>query len=246
MTSNKGGKLGGGRRGLLGGRQGVPWFAGVSRFAQRARRGGSAGLHARFSPGFDPLEARTLLTLPQAPHALAVSATAAASPSIIATETGTPPDDESQASAKPQPVSGAFLVDGSESADSLTFDKVVQGMADTCAFDATLSAVALSNFDLASAISVLSQNSPTDVTYDVRLYQLAPGGGIEPVEVSVEYNGTIQPGDNRSTDPNEFWPTLFQRAYLNLESSLGQDYHSETNAFRASPDCPPLMRRWRM
>ncbi len=210
MKSNKGDKLGDGRWGLSGGGHGVPWFAGVSRFGQRARRGGSAGLRARFSPGFDPLEARTLLTLPPAPHALAVSAAAAASPLIVATEIGTSPPED-QAGRMPQPVSGAFLVDGAESTASLTFDKVVQGAADTCAFDATLSAVALSNFDLGSAISVLSENSPTDIFYGVRLYQPAPGGGSEPVEVSVEYNGAIQPGDVRSTDPNEFWPTLFQR-----------------------------------
>ena len=177
------------------------------------------------------------MTLPLEPHALDVSAAAAASPSIVATETGTPPVDtdatDGEKAGTPQQVSGAYLVDGAESTAALTFDKVVQGEADTCAFDATLSAVALSNFNLASAISVLSENSPTDFLYGVRLYQPTPGGGSEPVEVSVDFNGTFAPGDVRSTDPSEFWPTLCQRAYLNLESSLGQDYHYKTNAFLA-------------
>jgi hypothetical protein len=230
MPSSMGGSVGGPRRALFGGAPGRHQFVGAYGFARRARRAGSAGRNTRFAPRFDPLEARTLLTLPPTLQALAL---AAESPSIRATETGTPPDDESNGSAKPQPVSGAFLVDGAEDTASLTFDKVVQGDADTCAFDAILSAVALSSFNLDSAISVLSQNSPTEVTYDVRLHEPITGGGTEPVEVPVEYNGTIQPGDARSTDDNEFWPTLFQRAYLSLESSIGQDYHAANNAFQA-------------
>ena len=231
MTSSKGGKSGGGRRGLSGGGDGVPWFAGTSRFAGLSRNAGAASAQrARFTPGLHLLEARTLLTLPLVPGALSTS--------VVSSSPGTPqptptPEPDGAQAGIPQQVSGAYLVDGAESAAALTFDKVVQGFADTCTFDATLSAVAMSNLNLAPAISFVSAKSPTDFVYNVRLYQPAPGGGSEPVEVSVDFNGTFAPGDLRSTDPNEFWPTLFQRAYLQLESTLGQDYHFKTNAFLA-------------
>ena len=136
-------------------------------------------------------------------------------------------------------LTGPFLTDGTEARaepaqnKSMTFDKVIQGDSDTCAFDATLSAVALSNFNLASGISVLSEISPTDIVYNVRLYEPAPGGETQPVEVPVEFNGTFEPGDARSSDPNEFWPTLYQRAYLSLENSIGQAWQNEFTAFQA-------------
>ncbi len=234
MTSNKGPNSRGGQRGLSGGR-GVPWLAVASRFAEHGQRGSSTRPRARFSPVFDLMESRTLLTLPATSPATLLSAAVAVSPSLVTSGPETSNTDETV--SPPVEVTGSFLTDGAEvapgAAKALTFDKVVQGFADTCAFDSTLSAVARSTFNLASEISVLSVKSPTDIVYNVDLYEPTAGGGSQLVEVPVEFNGTFQPGDARSTDPNEFWPTLFQRAYLSLENSLGLDYHSVANAFLA-------------
>ena len=69
--------------------------------------------------------------------------------------------------------------------------------------------------------------------YNVQLFEPAAGGGFQPVTIAEDFNGTINPSDARSTDPAESWPTLFQRAYLQLEAELGRDYHSPINAFKA-------------
>jgi hypothetical protein len=134
-------------------------------------------------------------------------------------------------------LTGAFLTDGAETESgankSMTFDKVIQGQSDTCGFTAVLSAVAMSGFNLASGITVADTKSPTDVVYDVRLFQPLAGGGFQQDEIPVEFNGTFTPGDARSSDPNEFWPTIYQRAYLSLESSLGQGVGTFDSAIEA-------------
>jgi hypothetical protein len=173
-----------------------------------------------------------LTSLPT-PAALSHSAAMVALASVVAREPGEPEPSGDESAAEPQEVSGAFLTDGVESGASMAFNDVVQGASDTCAFDATLSAVALSSFKLASEISVLTMKSPTDIVYDVDLYEPTTGLPSQHVEVPVEFDGTFQPGDTRSSDPNEFWPTLFERAYLSLEGKLGLDYHDPVNAFQA-------------
>ncbi|MFI5454515.1 MAG: C2 family cysteine protease [Isosphaerales bacterium] len=95
-----------------------------------------------------------------------------------------------------------------------------------------LSAVALTNFNLASGITILSEKSPTDFIYAVRMFKQV-ASGFQRDDVQVEFNGNFLPSDVRSSDPNEFWPTLYQRANLSLESSLGQDYHDPIIAFGA-------------
>ncbi len=202
----------------------------------------------RLRPGLEALEVRTLLsaTTPIDVTNLEFSAAfggaiadpaASGGPSDGLADTSPPKDDESRPPAQPQPVSGAFLADGAE-LDSgydkaMSFDKVIQGESDTCAITSTLSAVALSNFDLADNIEFVSQTSPGNDLYQVLLYKQGTDGNFHPILFQEPFNGTINPSDASSTDSQEFWPTLFQRAFLSLESSVGQDYHSSVNAFEA-------------
>jgi hypothetical protein len=138
---------------------------------------------------------------------------------------------------KPVPITGTYLANGAEPDPgydkAMSFDKVIQGQSNTCAFASTLSAVALSNFDLASDISYVSQKGPDDYLYKVRLFTPGDNGTFSPVWIPEEFNGTINAGDATSTDPSEFWPALFQRAYLELEATLGQNYQTGVNAFEA-------------
>ena len=115
----------------------------------------------------------------------------------------------------------------------MTFDEVEQGASDTCAFTAALSAVALSDFDLASGISVANRKSPTDIVYNVRLFDPTPGHGLSRADRQVEFIGIFQPDDVRSTDSDEFWATLYYRAYRDLETSPGLDYHRSSEALEA-------------
>ncbi len=144
---------------------------------------------------------------------------------------------EGTKSGTPQSVSGAYLTNGVETDPGydkpMSFDKIVQGQADTCAFTAALSAVALSNFNLAGDLTVSPQDANGDAQYVVRLFQPGPNGTFQPVSVHGVFDGTISPEDDTSTDPSEFWPALFQRAYLTLESDLGIDFHYATAAFEA-------------
>ena len=155
-----------------------------------------------------------------------------------------PPDDERQRSSQPAEVSGAFLTGGAEVLPgydkSMSFSEVVQGDSDTCVFSSVLSAVARTNFDLASGITIASKKSATDYLYNVRLYEPASGGGFKAILIPEEFDGTVNQSDASSTDPNEFWPTLYLRAYLSLERSLNLDYHVALNAFEALTGRPAV------
>ena len=160
-----------------------------------------------------------------------------------------PPDpnnsgDEGTRPHEPQQVTGMYLTDGAASDPgydkAMSFDKVVQGQSDTCAFASTLSAVALSSFDLASGITLVSQQSPSDYLYDVRMFEPQADGSYKPILIPEDFNGTINSSDAKSTDPNEFWPTLYQRAYLQVESAIGRDYHFSVNAFEALTGMPTV------
>ena len=115
----------------------------------------------------------------------------------------------------PQSVSGAYLTEGAETVPGydkpMSFDKVVQGQSDTCVFTSSLSAVALSSFNLSSGITIGAEISPTDYVYDVRVYEPVGNAGLAEIDIPVEYNGTVDASDATSTDPNEFWPTLYLR-----------------------------------
>lgn len=190
----------------------------------------------------EALESRRLLT---ADVAVSVTggATAVVAPLVVRSGPAEPPDDELTPATEPVDVTGAFLTGGAVvspgDAKAMTFDKVVQKKSDTCAFDAVLSAVALSNFDLASGITVASVKSPTDYVYNVRLFK-PYGGGFKAETRSVEFDGVIHSWDAHSSDGVEFWPALYQRAYLSLEASLGQDYHDPVNAFTALTGLPAV------
>ncbi len=155
-----------------------------------------------------------------------------------------PPDEndpkragEGTMTGTPQSVSGAYLTDGVETDPGydkpMSFAKIDQGLADTCAFTAALSAVALSDFNLAADLTVSPAGANGDAPYVVRLFEPGPNGTFQPVLLHGDFNGTIDSNDAKSIDPSEFWPALFQRAYLTLETSIGADYHVPGNALEA-------------
>jgi hypothetical protein len=145
--------------------------------------------------------------------------------------------DEGQQASQPQSVSGAFLTDGAEltgaKTKSMSFNDPVQGTSATCGITASLSAAALSDFDLESGIRLQSQVAPNDAIYLVRLFKTVGPGLFQPDWISVEFNGTIQPADAHQSDPREFWATLYQRAYLTLMQQEGLDYQVTDNALEA-------------
>ena len=212
-------------------RSAVQFFRGPGRHARATRRGPLA---------LESLEPRTLLT---APFSLYVSAPGAphVAPLLGTVTTGgpdtSPVDDENTRAGEPAQVTGAFLTDGAVARPgdtrAMAFYKVIQGFSDTCTFASVLSAVALTNFDLESGITVKSVKSPSDIVYNVRLFEPTSGGGLQAIEIPEEFIGVINPADAGSSIKSEFWPGLYQRAYLSLEGSLGLDFHKANNAFRA-------------
>src|SRR5262249_18745235 len=146
----------------------------------------------------------TLVNIPLYPNT--------STPSLTANEE----DDDGKANI-PVEVSGAFLTD----TPTFSFTDVKQELSPTCAFAATLSAVARTSFPLASNIAVTHSNGPNDLVYTVRLYTPNAQGVYQPVLIDVPFNGAIYPSDLHSTNPAEYWPTIFQRAYLVLCQETG-------------------------
>ena len=59
-----------------------------------------------------------------------------------------------------------------------------------------------------------------------------PAQGFQSIPVAVEYDGTLDTSDARSTDPNEFWPTLYQRAYRAVETAYNLDVATDGRSGR--------------
>ena len=162
----------------------------------------------------------------------------------------TGPDDPEDCQANtPQTVNGAFLWGMNQSytpsssftlAPGLTyltpaevanrpysFMDVQQEQSPTCAFDATLSAVARTEFPLESGI-VQEGNLPNgDVEFNVRLF--APNGQV--VWEPIDFNGVVTPEDLNCVNPQDYWACLYQRAYITLTSANGEDYQSANVAY---------------
>ena len=146
-------------------------------------------------------------------------------------------DEEYEQVDQPQQVSGTFLWGGeSYRADTsaFSFDDIEQQQSDTCTFAAALSAVARSNVNLATGITLKKIQSDGSDVFSVRMYLADSGGAFHPYYVQVAYDGNIYPTDLQSTDTSEFWPTLYQRAYLDfMQNVVHKDYHLTTEAFKA-------------
>src|SRR5262249_1682335 len=56
-------------------------------------------------------------------------------------------------------------------------------------------------------------------------------GVSQPVWINVPFDGSFYPTDLQSTDPNEYWPILFQRAYLILAQETGATFADMGQAF---------------
>ena len=122
----------------------------------------------------ESLERRTLLTMTPSSDPMSVVSI----PGPVAYEAGQSPENgqvldpdgkpinsddaagEGTKSGTPQSVSGAYLTGGAEADPgydkTMSFDKVIQGQSDTCTIASTISAVALSSFDLNSGITIAS------------------------------------------------------------------------------------------
>jgi len=152
------------------------------------------------------------------------------SQSFISNVTGLPGSneeaDENEKADEPVEVSGTYLT-GQSPADSkpMFFNDVKQGQLDTCIFMSTLSAVALTNFNLANSISVTSQTSGM-TTYNVKLWARNAQNQLVLHNRSVQFNFTVSLEDPKPGDSNEYWPAIFQRAYLDLAASVGRNYRS--------------------
>src|SRR5437870_308337 len=73
---------------------------------------------------------------------------------------------------------------------------------------------------------------PECLQLEARLYQPNSTGGYVPITEQVGYDNTLTADDLNSTDPKEFWPALYQRAYLQLYPNLAQ-YADPTKAMAA-------------
>lgn len=136
------------------------------------------------------------------------------------------PDNEDDPADIPVEVSGAFLADfdptriairGSGDSESFDYSDIDQNTSPTCSFAAALSAVAMTNFNLSSAIRLVGYNRTTKAfDYSVRLYQAGTNGRFTEKWVNVSYNGSTTSSDLQKADGGEFWTTLFQRGYQSL------------------------------
>lgn len=79
----------------------------------------------------------------------------------------------------------------------------------------------------------MQELGPNDFLFGVRLYTPNAQGTYQPVWINVPFDGTMYPTDLLSTDPNEYWPTLFQRAYLTLAQETGVSAENMGQAYEA-------------
>ncbi len=108
-------------------------------------------------------------------------------------------------------------------ARSAAYNDIEQGTLDTCVFASVLSAVARTDFNLASRISAAPGG------YNVQLF----GSGSQPVTIFVSSSQPITTNDLQPADNGEIWTTIYQRAYLTLQQQLGRNYKLASNAFEA-------------
>ena len=139
-------------------------------------------------------------------------------------------DREDDEADEPQQVAGAFLTEV-RYGDSrpMSFSDIRQGQLDTCIFSSALSATAYSNFNLESGIREISRTE-TAITYGVRLFQKS-GTTLSAIEQQVVYDGTIRETDLQPRNGKDYWPLIYQRAYVTYATSLATNYRDSVFAF---------------
>jgi len=135
----------------------------------------------------------------------------------------------------PVDVTGTFLTSQS-AADSkpMFFNDVVQGQLDTCVFAATLSSVAMTDFNLANSL-ILDSQTTSGAHYRVRLWarDVLHQNLFVPYVRAVYFDFKFVTEDLKPGDRTEHWPAIFQRAYLDLANTLGRNYRSPVFALEA-------------
>ncbi len=158
------------------------------------------------------------------------SPTSTAIPGQIKLETQLVPVDVSDANL--------FGRAGTDAA-AISFDDIFQGADGTCAFSAVLSANALVPGTLAISIEPITIAQPganpqaraaSVPGYRVKLYKENGSGAYVPAFVDVPFDGLVEPEDLQPADDNEFWPAIFQRAYLQLAEDLGKEFRNSVFA----------------
>lgn len=133
----------------------------------------------------------------------------------------------------PEEVAGSFLwgaADNTRGREPLSFDDVRQGFSDTCSFSAALSAVARTNFDLASGIRLTQDLGNNQYVFQVRMFSDDMG---TPRFVDVPFDESLDPDDLKSNDATEFWPALYLRAYLTFSDAVDRQYRSKSESLQA-------------
>ncbi len=135
-------------------------------------------------------------------------------------------EEEEGLAIPPDQVAGAFLT-GPGDGRSTSFNDILQGRSDTCAFSAVLSGVANTGFDFESGLrEIRPYNSSHSGLYEVRVYQRNSSGGFDRIWQPVEFDGTVFGGDLQPTDNGEYWHLLYLRAYLDFSTDVGANYTS--------------------
>ena len=133
----------------------------------------------------------------------------------------------------PQQVVGSFLTSaGYGDPKAMAFNDVFQGGLDTCVFASTLAGAARSSLNLASRVGFVSKTGNIS-TYSVQLFRQNSSGQFVQTQRTVIFDGTREPEDLRLADDKEFWPAIFQRAYLEMADSLSLNYRSYDVAYGA-------------
>ena len=136
---------------------------------------------------------------------------------------------------EPVEVTGSFLTSQS-AADSkpMFFNDVAQGQLDTCVFAATLSSVAMTDFNLANSL-ILDSQTTSGAHYRVRLWarDVQNQNLFVPYVRAVYFDFKFATQDLKAGDRKEHWPAIFQRAYLDLANTLGRNYRSPVFALEA-------------
>ena len=168
----------------------------IIRFLQPARRRSS--LH-RIGQGFlDGLEPRLLLS---AIHGFVLhlgDGVGRSSQTLDTDDFNT--DDEILRATLSANVAGSYLTDpGTTDSRAMSFGDIEQGASDTCVFSSVLSTAALTNFSLASGITVQSVSGNT-AAYGVRMYSKTTSGSYVATARSVTFDGTVTANDLQPAD----------------------------------------------
>jgi hypothetical protein len=211
-------------------------------------RSGHARDKSQAQLAFEPLEARNLLAA--APWELApigqVEFPISTEPAEVERQqwhtrltvgfddsAGAEDEEEDERALEPQEISGAFLHWNPADFEPLSFDDVLQGQSDTCAFTSVLSAVARTDFDLLSGINYVGQLPNGDYSFNVRLFVATVPGAYAPIWVNVDAApGPLSPEDLKTLD-EEYWPALYLRAYLQHQDDVDGNYRSIRQSFES-------------